>query len=161
MSGKKPGGGGGGEKIVCLNRKARHEYDILETLEGGLVLTGTEVKSLRQGQASIKEAHAIVKNGEIFLVDCHIPPYVFGNMNNHEPRRQRKVLLHGREIKRLTGKLAEKGLSLVPLRIYFRRGLAKVELALARGRKTRDKRNAIRERDVKREMDREARERVR
>lgn len=152
---------GSGEKIVCVNRKARHEYDILETLEGGIVLTGTEVKSLRDGQASIKEAHAIVKNGEIFLVDCHIPPYAFGNMNNHEPRRQRKLLLHGREIKRLTGKLAEKGLSLVPLRIYFRRGLAKVELALARGRKTRDKRNAIRERDVKREMDREARERTR
>jgi SsrA-binding protein len=125
------------------------------------VLTGTEVKSLRQGQASIKEAHAIVKNGEIFLVDCHIPPYAFGNIHNHEPRRRRKLLLHGREIKRLTGKLAEKGLSLVPLRIYFRRGRAKIELALARGRKTRDKRQAIRERDVKREMDREARERVR
>ncbi len=152
---------GGGEKIVCVNRKARHEYDILDTLEAGMVLTGTEVKSLRGGQASIKEAHAIVKNGEIFLVDCHIPPYAFGNMNNHEPRRRRKLLLHGREIKRLTGKLAEKGLSLVPLRIYFRRGLAKVELGLARGRKTRDKRNAIRERDVKREMDREARERTR
>jgi len=159
MSGKKPGGGG--EKVICVNRKARHEYDILETLEGGMVLTGTEVKSLRQGQASIKESHAVVNDGEIFLVDCHIPPYAFGNMNNHEPRRRRKVLLHGREIKRLTGKLAEKGLSLVPLRIYFRRGLAKVELALARGRKTRDKRNAIRERDVKREMDREARERTR
>jgi SsrA-binding protein len=152
---------GGGEKIVCVNRKARHEYDILETLEGGMVLTGTEVKSLRQGQASIKESHAVVKDGEVFLVDCHIPPYAFGSIHNHEPRRRRKLLLHGREIKRLTGKLAEKGLSLVPLRIYFRRGRAKIELALARGRRTRDKRQAIRERDIKREMDREARERVR
>ena len=151
----------GAEKVVCANRKARFEYEIFETIEGGLVLTGTEVKSLRDGQASIKESHADIRDGEVYLVDMHIAPYAFGNSHNHEPLRKRKVLLHGREIKRLTGKLAEKGLSLVPLRIYFRRGRAKIELALARGRKTRDKRNAIRERDVKREMDREARERVR
>ena len=159
MSGKKPVGGG--EKIVCVNRKARHEYDILETLEGGMVLTGTEVKSLRQGQASIKEAFADVQGGEIFLVDSHIPPYAFGNIHNHEPKRKRKLLLKGREIKRLAGKLAEKGLTLIPLRVYFRRGLAKVELGLGRGKKIRDKRETIKRREALREMDREIRRRVR
>ena len=158
MTGKKSSEG---EKVVCVNRKARREYEILETIEGGLVLRGTEVKSLRQGQASIKESFADVRDGEIFLVDCHIPPYAFGNIHNHEPKRKRKILLHSREIRRLTGKTAEKGLSIIPLRIYFRRGLAKIELALGRGRKTHDKREVIRERDIKREMDREVRHRVR
>ena len=145
----------GGEKVVCLNRKARHEYEIFETIEGGLVLTGTEVKSLRDGQASIKESHADIREGEVYLVDMHIAPYPFGNIHNHEPLRKRKVLLHGREIKRLTGKIAEKGLSLIPLRIYFKRGRAKVELALGRGRKMYDKREAIKERETRRDMERE------
>jgi len=152
---------GGGEKIVCVNKRARYEYEILETFEAGLVLTGTEVKSLRQGQASIKEAFADVQGGEIFLVDSHIPPYAFGNIHNHEPKRKRKLLLKGREIKRLAGKLAEKGLTLIPLRIYFRRGLAKVELGLGRGKKIRDKRETIKRREALREMDREIRRRVR
>jgi SsrA-binding protein len=158
MTGKGPAGG---EKIICLNKKARHEYEILETLEGGLVLVGTEVKSLRQGQASIKEAHAEVHGGEVFLVDSHIPPYTHGTIHNHEPRRRRKILLKRREIRRLAGKVAERGLTLVPLRLYFRRGLAKVELALARGKKVHDKRETIRRREMEREMEREVRRRVR
>ena len=152
---------GSGEKVVCVNKRARYEYEILETLEAGIVLTGTEVKSLRQGQASIKEAFADVQGGEIFLIDSHIPPYAFGNIHNHEPKRRRKLLLKGREIKRLAGKLAEKGLTLIPLRIYFRRGLAKVELGLGRGKKIRDKRETIKRREALREMDREIRHRLR
>lgn len=153
--------GTGGEKIICLNRRARYEYEILETIEGGLVLQGTEVKSLRQGQASIKEAFADIVDGEVFLVDSHIPPYALGTVNNHEPRRRRKVLLGKREIRRLAGKTAERGLTLVPLRLYFSRGLAKVELALARGKKIRDKRETIRRREAQREMEREARRHLR
>jgi len=147
--------GGSGEKTVCLNRRARFEYEILETFEAGMVLVGTEVKSLRQGQASIKEAFADIVGGEAFLVDSHIPPYVLGNIHNHEPKRRRKLLLGKREIQRLGSKTAEKGLTLVPLRIYFRKGLAKVELALARGKKTHDKRETIRRREAEREMARE------
>jgi len=146
-----------GEKTVCVNRRARFEYEILETFEAGMVLVGTEVKSLRQGQASIKEAFADVVGGEVFLVDSHIPPYILGNIHNHEPKRRRKLLLGKREIRRLGGKTAEKGLTLVPLRVYFRRGLAKVELALARGKKIHDKRETIRRREAKREMEREMR----
>jgi len=151
----------GGEKIVCVNKRARFEYEILEKIEAGMVLKGTEVKSLRQGQASIKEAFAEVRGGEVFLVDSHIPPYVFGNIHNHEPKRPRKLLLKGREIKRLAGKLAEKGLTLVPTKIYFRRGKAKIELGLGRGKKTRDKRETIRQREAQREMDREIRRKYR
>ena len=147
--------GGSGEKTVCLNRRARFEYEILETFEAGMVLVGTEVKSLRQGQASIKEAFADIVGGEAFLVDSHIPPYVLGNIHNHEPKRRRKLLLGKREIQRLGSKTAEKGLTLIPLRIYFRKGLAKVELALARGKKTHDKRETIRRREAEREMARE------
>ena len=120
-----------------------------------MVLVGTEVKSLRQGQASIKEAFADIVGGEAFLVDSHIPPYVLGNIHNHEPKRRRKLLLGKREIQRLGSKTAEKGLTLIPLRIYFRRGLAKLELALARGKKTHDKRETIRRREAEREMARE------
>ena len=151
----------GGEKIVCVNRRARHEYDIVETVEGGLVLTGTEVKSLRQGQASIKEAYADIIDGEVFLVNCNIPPYAHGTIHNHHPTRRRKVLLKSREIRTLTGKTTQKGLTLIPLRIYFRRGLAKVELALGKGRKIHDKRQAIRRREEEREMARAIRERER
>jgi SsrA-binding protein len=147
--------GGSGEKTVCLNRRARFEYEILETFEAGMVLVGTEVKSLRQGQASIKEAFADVVGGEVFLVDSHIPPYALGNIHNHEPKRRRKLLLGKREIMRLGSKTAEKGLTIFPLRIYFRRGLAKGELALARGKKIHDKRETIRRREAKREMERE------
>jgi SsrA-binding protein len=152
---------GRGEKMVCVNKRARFEYEIFDTFEAGMVLRGTEVKSLRQGQASIKESFAEIVGGEVFLVDSHIPPYILGNIHNHEPKRRRKLLLGKREIRRLTGKTAEKGLTLVPLRIYFRRGLAKIELALARGKKTHDKRETIRRREAKREMEREARRHLR
>jgi SsrA-binding protein len=150
----------GGEKIVCLNRKARHEYEILDTLEGGLALLGTEVKSLRAGQASISEAFAVVDRGEVWLVDAQIQPYAFGNINNHEPKRKRKILLHRREIAKLTGKVKEKGLSLIPLKIYFKKGIAKVELGVGRGKKLHDKRETIKRRDALREAEREVRQRV-
>jgi SsrA-binding protein len=150
-----------GEKIVCVNKKARYEYEILETVEGGLVLTGTEVKSLRAGQASITEGFAAISGNEAWLVDCQIQPYAFGNLNNHEPKRRRKILLHRREIAKLTGKIKEKGLSLIPLKIYFKNGLAKVELGVGRGKKIHDKRETIKRRDALREAEREARVRVR
>ncbi len=146
---------GAGEKIVCVNKKARHEYEILETLEGGLALTGTEVKSLRAGQASITEGFAAISGNEAWLVDCQIQPYAFGNLNNHEPKRRRKILLHRREIAKLVGKVKEKGLSIVPLKIYFKNGLAKVELGVGRGKKLHDKREAIKRRDTAREAQRE------
>jgi SsrA-binding protein len=149
-----------GEKIVCVNKKARYEYEILETLEGGLALTGTEVKSLRAGQASITEGFAAIFGNEAWLVDCQIQPYAFGNLNNHEPRRRRKILLHRREIAKLTGKIKEKGLSLIPLKIYFKNGLAKVEIGVGRGKKLHDKREAIKSRDTAREASREMRVRV-
>jgi SsrA-binding protein len=144
-----------GEKIVCVNKKARYEYEILETLEGGLALTGTEVKSLRAGQASITEGYAVINGNEAWLVDCQIQPYAFGNLNNHEPKRKRKILLHRREIAKLTGKIKEKGLSLIPLKIYFKNGLAKVEIGVGRGKKLHDKRDAIKSRDTQREAQRD------
>ena len=150
-----------GEKLVCVNRKARFEYEILETLEGGLVLTGTEVKSLRAGQASITEGFATISGGEAWLVDCQIQPYAFGNLNNHEPRRRRKILLHRREIAKLTGKIKEKGLSLIPLKLYFKNGLAKVEIGVGRGKKIHDKRETIKRRDTEREARREMSVKVR
>ena len=152
--------GDGGEKIVCVNKKARHEYEILDTLEGGLALLGTEVKSLRAGQASIAESFAVVDRGEVWLIDCQIQPYAFGNLNNHEPKRKRKILLHRREIAKLTGKVKEKGLSLIPLKIYFKKGIAKVELGVGRGKKLHDKRETIKRRDAVREAAREMRVRI-
>ena len=149
-----------GEKIVCVNKKARHEYEILETLEGGLALTGTEVKSLRAGQASITEGFVGISGNEAWLVDCQIQPYAFGNIHNHEPKRRRKILLHRREIAKLTGKVKEKGLTLVPLKIYFKNGLAKVEIGVGRGKKLHDKRETIKRRDTEREAAREMRVRV-
>jgi len=149
------------EKVLASNRRARHDYDILETYEAGLVLRGTEVKSLRQGRADLKESYARVEGGEAWLVGCHISPYVQGNRANHDPLRPRKLLLHHAQIRRLLGKIMEKGLTLVPLRLYFREGRVKVELGLARGRKLLDKRQAIREREERREVDRTLRERVR
>lgn len=141
-------------KIIAQNRKARHDYEILETFEAGLALRGTEVKSLRAGRANLKDSYAAVHNGEVWLYGVHISPYSHGNINNHDPERDRKLLLHRREIRRLIGKTKETGLTLVPLQLYFTRGKAKVELALARGKKQYDKREAIARRDAEREMKR-------
>ena len=150
--------GRNGDRTIATNRRARHEYEILETVEAGLVLRGTEVKSLRDSQVTFKDSYATIRNGEGWLLGCHINPYSHGTDANHDPERDRKLLLHRREIGRLTGKIAERGLTLVPLRLYFKHGRAKVELGLARGKKTHDKRSALREREVRREMDRAARE---
>ena len=144
-----------GEKTVVSNRKARHEYHLLETLEAGLVLTGTEVKSLRAGKAALRDAYAIEKGNELWLVGASIEPYAQGNIQNHEPLRDRKLLLKRDELDRLASRVAEKGLTLVPLRIYFKAGRVKLEIALARGKDGVDKRQTIAERDVKREIDRE------
>lgn len=152
---------GPGEKLIASNRRAHHEYEILETHEAGLVLQGTEVKALRDGRADLKEAYARIEGTEAWLLGCHISPYAQGNRANHDPLRPRKLLLHRGEINRLLGRVMEKGLTLVPLRLYFKHGRAKVELGLARGRKVRDKRQAIREREERREMERTVRERVR
>ena len=141
------------DRTVATNRRARHEYLILETVEAGLVLRGTEVKALRAGLVNFKDAYATVRNGEAWLLGCHISPYSHGTDANHDPERDRKLLLHRREIARLAGKIAERGLTLVPLRLYFKKGRAKIELGLARGKKLHDKRSALREREVRREMD--------
>ncbi len=141
-----------GKTIVTTNRKARHEYLIIETLEAGIVLKGTEVKSLRQGRANLQESYALIRKGEVWLVRMHINPYEQGNINNHDPLRDRKLLLHKQEIRRLVGKVSEKGLTLIPLKVFFKNGIAKVELAVARGKKLYDKREAIKQRDYEREM---------
>ena len=141
-------------KDIATNRQARYRYDFLETWEAGLVLMGTEVKALREGKAQIKDGYATLRDGEVWLHNVHIPPYAPASRENHEPERSRKLLMHRREIERLIGKTREKGLTLVPTRIYFRDGRAKVEIALARGRDVGDKRQAIKEREMKREMER-------
>jgi SsrA-binding protein len=143
-----------GRKLVAQNRKARHDYAILDTYEAGVVLTGTEVKSLRAGRASLVDAFASVKDGEVWLQGVHIPEYTQGTWTNHEPRRARKLLLHRDEINRLIGKTRESGLTLVPLQLYFRDGKVKIELALARGKRSYDKRQDLARRDAKREMSR-------
>jgi len=143
-----------GRKIVVSNRRARHDYEIEETVEAGLVLTGTEIKSLRSGQVQLQDAHARVEHGEVWLHGMHIAPYEQGNRFNVEATRPRKLLLHRREIDRLLGKAQERGLTLVPLSVYLRRGFAKVELAIARGRKLYDRRQAIAEREARREQER-------
>jgi SsrA-binding protein len=150
-----------GEKLIASNRRAFHDYEILETYEAGLVLRGTEVKSLRDGRADLKESYARIEREEAWLFGCHISPYTQGNRANHDPLRPRKLLLHRGEINRLLGRVMEKGLTLVPLRLYFKSGRAKAELGLARGRKLLDKRHVIREREARREMDRAVRERSR
>ena len=137
---------------IAQNRKARHLYHILETIEAGLVLTGTEVKSLRTGKANLLDAYAMVDRGEVWLMNLHISPYEKGNQFNHEPKRKRKLLLHRRDIRRLIGKTREKGLTLIPLSLYFKQGWAKVELALAKGKKLHDKREDVAKRDADREM---------
>ncbi|MCH9036736.1 MAG: SsrA-binding protein SmpB [Chloroflexi bacterium] len=141
-------------KIIAVNRKARHDYDILETIEGGLVLTGTEIKSIRNGRANIRDAFARPEGGELWLYNAHIAQYASGNRYNHEPTRPRKLLLHRDQIDRLIGKVQEKGLSLVPLKLYIKDHRAKIELALAKGRKLYDKRRSIAEKDAERQMQR-------
>ncbi len=141
-----------GRKVVASNRKARHDYTILDTYEAGLALTGTEVKSLRAGRASLVDAFAHERNGEMYLHGLHIPEYAQGTWTNHEPRRTRKLLLKRLEISRLIGKLKEGGLTLVPLSLYFSDGWAKVELGLAKGKKSYDKRQDLANRDAQREM---------
>jgi SsrA-binding protein len=150
-----------GEKTVATNRKARHQYEILETFEAGLVLQGTEVKSLREGQVNFKDSYVAIQDGEAWLTGCHVSPYHHGTDANHDPERRRKLLLHRRELQRLLGKSTERGLTIVPLRLYFKRGRAKLEIGLARGRKLHDKRAALRERETRREMDKEVRARAR
>jgi len=142
-------------KIIAENRKARRDYFIVAQYEAGLVLKGTEVKSLRLGGANLKDSYARIKNGEVFVYQLHIAPYPFAYYDNHDPLRTRKLLLNKHEIKRLYGKVNEKGLSLVPLRLYFKSGKAKVLLALAKGKRKYDKREAIRRRDDQRDLDRE------
>ncbi|HEB69982.1 MAG TPA: SsrA-binding protein SmpB [Desulfobulbus sp.] len=147
-----------GQKIVCKNKKAFHEYHIDQRFEAGLVLTGSEVKSLRAGRANIKDGYAQVKNGELFLYNVHISPYSFATHVDSDPLRVRKLLLHRREIKKLIGKVQEKGIALIPLKIYFiGNGKAKVELGLARGKKLYDKRAALKEKQTNRDLQRELR----
>ncbi|MBN6034257.1 MULTISPECIES: SsrA-binding protein SmpB [unclassified Amycolatopsis] len=141
-----------GHKVIVSNRKARHDYSILDTYEAGLVLVGTEVKSLRDGKASLADAFATVDDGEVWLRNVHIPEYVQGTWTNHMPRRTRKLLLHKGEIEKLIGKTKESGLSLVPLSMYFKDGKVKVELALAKGKKAWDKRQDLAKRDADREV---------
>jgi len=143
-----------GEKLVVDNRRARHDYHLLERVEAGLVLTGTEVKSLREGRASLQQAYADVRGGEAWLVGAHISVYEQGNLANHDPDRDRKLLLHKKELASLAGKVAQRGLTLVPTKLYFKDGRAKVELALARGKEVRDKRRDIAKREADRDMER-------
>jgi SsrA-binding protein len=144
---------------VATNRQARHRYHLLDKWEAGVVLTGTEAKSLREGKAQIKDGYAAVRDGEVWMHNVHIPPYAPAARENHEPERPRKLLLHRREIAKLVGSTREKGLTLVPTRLYFSGGRAKVEIALARGKDIGDKRQTIKERELKREMDRTLRRR--
>ncbi len=148
-----------GVKVVARNRKARHDYEILDTFECGIVLRGSEVKSLRDAQIELKDAYADIREGELWLERAHIAPYGFSPGGGHDPERSRKLLMHRREIDRLIGKVNEVGLTLVPLQVYFKNGKAKVELALARGRRTYDKRQKIRKRMEEREMARAKRTR--
>ena len=148
-----------GRKVVATNRRARHDYEILDTFECGIVLRGSEVKSLRDAQVQLKDAYADIRDGEVWLERAHIAPYGFASGGGHDPERPRKLLLHRREIDRLIGKVNEVGLTLIPLQIYFKEGRAKVEIALAKGRRSYDKRHKIRERMERREMDRAKRRR--
>jgi len=146
-------------KIVCQNKKAYHDYSIEETIEAGIQLLGTEVKSLREGKSNLKDSYVIIKNAEVFLLNCHISPYSHGNIMNHDPLRTRKLLLHEREIQRLKGMSQQKGYTLVPLKIYFKGPYAKVEVGLAKGKKLYEKRDTIREREAKRTIERAMRSR--
>jgi SsrA-binding protein len=143
-----------GEKNICVNRQARFNYFIDETYEAGLVLVGSEVKSLRDGKANLKDSYARIQKGEAFLINAHVSAYPGANQFNHDPTRARKLLLHQREIERLTGKTKERGFTLIPLRLYFKNGKAKVELGLARGKKLYDKRETLRRKVAEREVER-------
>ena len=148
-------------KLIAENRKARHDFHILEKVEAGVALTGTEVKSLRDGGGNLRDSFAALRDGELYLMGANIAPYRQGNIANHDPLRERKLLLHRREIRDLGDKVAQKGMTLVPLALYFRDGRVKVELGLARGKERGDKRQALAERDAKRQIDRELKERFR
>ncbi len=148
-----------GKKIVASNRRARYDYEVLDVVEAGLMLTGTEVKSLRAGRASLTDGFAMINDGEMWLHNVHIPEYTLGTWTNHEPRRIRKLLLHRKQIDKLARETAEGGLTLVPLSLYFSDGKAKIELALARGRRTYDKRHVLARRDAEREVERAMRRR--
>ncbi len=145
-------------KVIAENRKARYEYFIEDQFEAGMVLKGTEVKSLRQGRANLKDSYARIKRGEVFVHQLHISPYPFAYYDNHDPLRTRKLLLHKHEIKRLYGKVNERGYSLIPLQLYFRSGKVKIRLALAKGKRKHDKRETIRRRDEQRDLDRQRKE---
>ena len=149
-------------KIITENRKARHDYNIVEAMEAGIELVGTEVKSLRAGKVNLKDSFVrVTKNGELVVMNMHISPYDFGNYNNHDPLRTRRLLMHRREIDRLFGKVKEKGYSLIPLKLYFKRGFVKMELALCTGKKIYDKRRDMADKDAKREMQRALKEKFR
>ncbi len=143
------------ERAIVTNRKALHDYFILDRLEAGIALKGTEVKSLRQGGANLQDGYATIRNGEVWLIGMHVSPFEKGNINNHDPKRDRKLLLHKKEIRKLIGRTSEKGLTLIPLRVYFKKNIVKVELGLARGKKSYDKREAIAKREVERSLQRE------
>ena len=143
-----------GDRVVAKNRKARHEFHVLQTWEAGLVLQGTEVKSLRDGKANLADAYARIDAGELWLYNMHVSPYEAGNRFNHDPLRRRKLLMHRSELRRLVGEVEQKGLTLVPLDVHFSGGIAKVDLALVRGKKLHDKRETLRERAVARDMER-------
>lgn len=143
---------GASTKTAATNRKARHEYHILESFEAGVVLQGTEIKSIRQGKVNLQDSFAQIDRGEVYLMDCHISPYSHASFDNHDPVRPRKLLMHKREIHRLFGKIQAKGFTLVPLKLYFERGRAKVDLALARGKKMWDKREDVKRRDIERDL---------
>ena len=150
MAKKKPSG----EKIIAQNKTARLNYFIEDTYEAGIALVGTEVKALREGKANLKDSYALVNNGEVFVHEMHISPYTFGNRQNHDPLRVRKLLLHKGEIKRLYGKSRERGLALIPLKLYFKSGKVKMEIGIGRGKKLYDKRESLRDKDDRREMQR-------
>ena len=149
------------DKTVAVNRRARHQYAIEETLEAGLALTGTEIKSVRAGRVNLAEAYARIERGEAWLIGAHIAPYEQGNRNNHEPTRTRKLLLHRDQISELVGRTQAKGFTLVPLKLYIRNGMAKLELGIGKGKKAFDKRRTIAERDARRDLERSTKERVR
>ncbi len=147
------------KNVVSTNKKAYHDYSIEETYEAGISLLGTEVKSMREGRVNLKDSYAIIKGNEIFLFNCHVSPYSHGNLQNHDPLRTRKLLLHRREIDKLWGKLSQKGFTLIPLRIYFKRGKVKVEIGLVRGKRKYEKREALKEKEAQREIQRHLRKR--
>jgi SsrA-binding protein len=148
-------------KVVVQNRKARHDYEILQTYEAGIVLVGTEVKSLREGKTQLKDSYAMIEDGELYLYNMHISAYDQGNIFNHDPTRKRKLLMHRQELRKLYARSVERGLTLVPLKVYFKGKVAKIELALVRGKKLYDKRQSIGKRDADREIERRLKERDR